>query len=57
MSGFDGVAYKSSLNPEGHNVALFEPHNAVCTCCLMVQVKAVSYEWEESGNPIWISGD
>lgn len=53
--GYDGIAYRSSLNEEGHNVALFDPQKARCVGCRLYEIKRVKYEVQESGNPFWLS--
>ena len=55
--GYDGVAYRSSLNEEGYNIALFDPHKAKCIGCRMYEIKKVRYDFEESGNAISLSDD
>jgi hypothetical protein len=53
--GYDGVAYKSSLNEKGYNIALFDPLKAKCTGCRMYEIKKMTYDFEESGNAISLS--
>jgi len=55
--GYDGIAYRSSLNKEGHNVALFDPQAAKCVGCRMFEVRRLRYDFRESGNPVWLSAD
>jgi hypothetical protein len=55
--GYDGIAYRSSLNEGGHNVALFDPQKAKCIGCRMFEVKRLKYHYKECGNPIWPSDD
>ncbi len=55
--GYDGIAYKSSLNKDGYNIVLFNPDKAKCVGCRMFEVKKLKYEYEESGNPVSISDD
>jgi hypothetical protein len=55
--GYDGVAYKSSLNEKGYNIALFDPQKAQCISCRMYEIKKMTYDFEESGNAISLSDD
>lgn len=55
--GYDGVAYSSSLNEKGYNIALFDPLKAKCTGCSMYEIKKMTYDFEESGNAISLSDD
>jgi hypothetical protein len=57
IEGYDGVAYKSSLNEKGYNIALFDPLKAKCTGCRMYEIKKMTYDFEESGNAISLSDD
>jgi len=53
--GYDGILYKSSLNEEGYNVALFNPAAAELFKCSMFRVEGVGYKFRESGNPYHIT--
>lgn len=55
--GYDGVAYRSSLNEKGYNIALFDPQKAKCINCRMYKIKKMTYDFEESGNAISVSDD
>jgi len=55
--GYDGVAYRSSLNEDGYNIALFDSQKAKCVGCRMYEIKKVRYDFEESGNAISLSDD
>ena len=57
MAGFDGMAYKSSQNKKGRNIALFDPRGADCYACRMFDVSAICYSYAESGMPVWKSPD
>jgi hypothetical protein len=57
MEGLDGIAYKSSLSEDGHNIAIFDPQNVKCVACRMFDIKRVKYEYAESGNPVSLSSD
>jgi len=54
---FDGIAYKSSLNKDGYNIAIFNPENAKCISCRKFTINQVEYKYEESGNPCSLSKD
>lgn len=56
-NGFDGVAYQSSLSDDGHNLAIFDPEKARCSHCRMFDIKSIAYDYEESGNPVYLSDD
>jgi len=55
--GYDGIAYRSSLNENGYNIALFDSQKAKCIKCHMCEIKKVTYDYEESGNAIYLSND
>ncbi|MBK9662386.1 MAG: RES family NAD+ phosphorylase [Nitrosomonas sp.] len=55
--GYDGIVYKSSLNEDGHNIALFDSQKAKCIMCRMYGIKKVTYGYEELGNPTFLSND
>ena len=57
MYGYDGVAYKSSLNQTGFNIALFNPRKAKCYKCRGFDLKKITYIYEECCNPISLSSD
>ncbi len=57
MNNYDGIAYRSSLSPNGHNIAIFDPIKAKCVSCRMFEIKKIKYEYEECGNPIILSKD
>jgi len=48
MNGYDGVIYKSSLNPSGYNLTLFDPNSALCGYRHVYQVGALKYESERT---------
>lgn len=50
--GYDGIAYKSSLNEGGYNIALFDSQKVKCIRCHMYKIKKITYGYEESGNPV-----
>lgn len=53
--GYDGILYKSALNKNGYNVALFNPNVAELFQCSMFRVEGVNYKFRESGNPYHIT--
>ena len=55
--GYDGVAYRSSLNEKGYNIALFDSQKAKCIACRMYEIKKVTYNFAESGNAIHLADD
>ncbi len=55
--GYDGIAYRSSLNKDGHNICLFYPNKAKCFRCHMFEIKEIEYKHEPSGNPVTLSDD
>ena len=55
--GYDGIAYRSSLNEDGYNIALFDSQKAKCIKCHIYEIKKVTYDYEESGNAIYLSND
>lgn len=48
MKGYDGVIYKSSLNPSGYNLTLFDSDSALCGYRHVYQVQALKYESERT---------
>jgi hypothetical protein len=42
--GFDGVEYKSSLNPDGFNLAIFNDQLFECVKCDVFEVRAIHYD-------------
>lgn len=55
-AGFDGVMYRSGLNPEGYNLALFDVNFAEFRGSQLVRVNRVEYESKDYGNP-WFFED
>lgn len=41
--GFDGVIYKSSVNPKGHNLAIFNPHKFECIKSYVHEIEDVTF--------------
>jgi len=54
MNGFDAVAYRSALG-SGHNLALFDVEAAVLTNCSIFDVKRLEFQFEEAGNPYFVT--
>jgi hypothetical protein len=48
--GFDGIRYRSLLG-KGYNYALFDPDSADLLNCCLYEVKSVSFEFDQFGNP------
>ncbi len=55
--GYEGIAYKSSLCKDGHNICLFYPDKAKCFRCNIFEIKEIAYKHEPSGNPVTLSDD
>ncbi|WP_428331551.1 RES family NAD+ phosphorylase [Mucilaginibacter sp.] len=45
--GFDAVEYKSSMNPDGSNLALFSDRKVSCGEVKFYQVNNLTYNWDE----------
>lgn len=43
--GFEGICYKSSLDPEGNNLVVFNPGHAQCVTKQLFQIKKINYEY------------
>lgn len=52
-AGYDGIAYQSGLE-KGHNVALFDLDAADVINCALWDLKSVSYEFAQAGNPYFV---
>jgi hypothetical protein len=48
---FDGIRYPSALNPEGHNVVLFDPRVADFRESKLVTITEVSLNYEVDNTP------
>jgi hypothetical protein len=48
VNGYDGVIYKSSLNPSGYNLTLFDSNGARCGYRRVYRVEALKYESERT---------
>src|SRR5690606_23148870 len=53
-SGFDGIAYRSSL-ASGYNVALFDVDAADVVNCAVFEVKALTYQVDQVSNHYFVS--
>jgi hypothetical protein len=51
LHGFHGVLYKSSLHPDGFNLALFSPKYAKLESCGLHRVQGLNYSYRQAGNP------
>ncbi len=45
--GFDAVEYKSAMNPDGCNLAVFNDEKLVCEASKYYSVNRLEYEWKE----------
>jgi RES domain len=45
--GFDGIEYKSLLDDEGHNIALFRPNDAELRSCSLLEVSRQKFEFAD----------
>ncbi|MFS2187936.1 RES family NAD+ phosphorylase [Mucilaginibacter sp. Mucisp84] len=45
--GFDAVEYKSAMNPEGSNLALFDDRKVECVESKFYKVNSLLYNWDE----------
>lgn len=46
--GYDGIVYRSSLNPNGYNVAIFHPDKLICTDSYVHEIQGVRFSHEKS---------
>ena len=53
---YDGIIYKSSLNEEGYNIALFDVSSANFKAARLFNVTNVKYEFKEQGNAWFLEG-
>ena len=53
VSGFDGIAYRSSLG-HGHNIALFDLDAAKLINCFLFEVKKITFDFAEASNPYFL---
>ncbi|MDQ3109487.1 MAG: RES family NAD+ phosphorylase [Bacteroidota bacterium] len=44
--GFDGVEYRSSLNPRGFNLAIFNPQKIECIKASVHEIHGINYEYK-----------
>jgi hypothetical protein len=45
--GFDGVEFRSSLNPNGYNLAIFNDDNFECVKSTLHEIKSVKFTSEK----------
>ncbi|MXZ81520.1 MAG: RES family NAD+ phosphorylase [Gammaproteobacteria bacterium] len=57
VEGYDGIAYKSTFEENGYNIALFNPDDAKLTCCSLYRAKSLEFSFEEVDDPYWIKDD
>lgn len=55
--GYDGIAYRSSLNEDGYNIALFDPQKAKCIESHIYEIKKITYDYEELSYVGYTSDD
>jgi hypothetical protein len=58
--GFDGIAYRSSLNSfdsNSYNLALFDISAATILNCFLYEVCNMHFEFQEIANPLFFKGD
>ena len=48
---YDGIIYRSGLNPKEYNVALFDVNSAEFVSAQLFTVDRIDYDFRESGNP------
>ncbi|MFQ5853897.1 MAG: RES family NAD+ phosphorylase [Candidatus Binatia bacterium] len=53
-SGFDGIAYRSSLGP-GHNITLFDVDAAELVNCFLFTVENLKFKFREAANPYFMT--
>lgn len=44
--GYDGIEFRSSLNPEGYNLAIFNPNKFVCTNVEVYDIKKIELDFK-----------
>jgi hypothetical protein len=54
LSGFDGIAYKSSYGENGINVALFDPSAADLENCALYRIDDMSVKISQQDNPYFV---
>lgn len=52
--GFDGIAFRSSLNEKGINIVLFDLDAAEIISCHLFETKKIEFEFAETGNPYYV---
>lgn len=46
LMGYDGIEFRSSLNPEGYNLAIFNPDKFVCTNVKVYDISKITLEYD-----------
>lgn len=47
LKEYDGIEYKSTMNPNGYNLAIFDPALFECIRVETVQVNEINYSWQK----------
>jgi hypothetical protein len=46
LGEYAGIEYKSTMNPDGYNLAVFDPELFTCTDTETVRISRLTYEWK-----------
>jgi RES domain-containing protein len=52
--GYQGIAYRSSVDESGYNLVLFKPAFAKLAHARVFDISAIKYSFAENGNPYWV---
>jgi hypothetical protein len=55
-NGYDGIVYKSLLDEEGRNVALFNMDNAELRSCSLLRVSDIKFDYADQGCTYYTGG-
>jgi hypothetical protein len=55
--GYDGIAYKSAFGEDGYNIALFNIDDAKLVSCILHEVRAAQFTFQQKDNPYWVEED
>ena len=47
LKEYDGIEYKSTMNPNGYNLAIFDPTLFECINTETIQVNEINYIWQK----------